>query len=403
MMGPILALLITLGDPPPQAPQTVRLDFPENVELKLVVDYVATTLGLNVLYEDELLANKRVALRAAGPIARDALLGMLRTVLRSRGLALVAAEQPGWVKIVPAERLSIEAGSPQRELPGADADEADVITYVLPVTHDDVTRTQTAITPYLSKPGGSVLVATEARLLVITDYTRNVRRIAEVAALLDVASAAVVVETIPVRNQEPAELAALVTRLLTERERIESPTAAVPLPGTRASFTLQPEPLAGGLVAIGSPNRVSQARELVARFDVTVARTSEVYQPKSIAANRLRLLVEQLIGGCKLVTDEASNTVVITATSDQHAAVQRLLARFDMAPRDAATPLRFYKLLNRRADDVFATLGALLGGEGVATVSQRQSTENGFGGNGSLLPIPGPNRPPPGPEVEDRS
>lgn len=334
----------------------VRLDFPETVELRVVVDYVSATLNLNVVY-DEAALNKRVCLRVAAPVPRESLLGLLRTVLRSRGLALVPAEQPGWWKIVPAEKLLTEAGPLRTNLPER-VEDGEVVTYVLPVQHGNLERISTAIASYLSKPGGTVLTVPEGRLLVISDYARNVRRAVEIAQLLDVVAPATVIETIPVHYQDPAELAAMVSRLITEQVRLKSPTAE------QAPVSLQADALLGGIVAIGLPEQLEKARQLIRRFDVEVPRRTELYQPRYIAATRLRTLVEQMLPatGRRMTVDEAGNTLVVTAREAVHERIGELLARFDTAPPESATPLRFYKLLNRRADDVFATLGALLVG-----------------------------------------
>lgn len=340
----------------PALTDTVRLDFPETVELKLVVDYVSATLGLNVIYDENLL-NKRVSLRVAEPVPKDALLGILKTILRTRGLALVRAEQAGWLKVIPAERLLSEAGPLQRRLPPATAsDEADILTFVLSVRYGDVARINTAITPYLSKPGGSTLVVPESNLLLVTDYARNVQRIIEIAELLDVQPQTMVVETIPVRHQDPAELIATVGLVLNEQARLQAGGTV------QTTASLQVDPLSGGIIAIGLPGQIERARELVRRFDVGQKSTTELYQPRYIAVARLRSLIEQMLNAArlKLVADDTSNTLVVTGSSANHKRVRALIERFDLVPSAQTSPMRFYKLMNRRADDVFATLGGLL-------------------------------------------
>jgi type II secretory pathway component GspD/PulD (secretin) len=104
--GIALALVAIFGTLRASA-DDVRLDLGDTVELKVVVNSVAAKLGLNLIYDDALL-NKKVSLRLAAPVAKDQLLDLLRMVLRSRGLALISAEQPGWLKIVSADQLASE-------------------------------------------------------------------------------------------------------------------------------------------------------------------------------------------------------------------------------------------------------------------------------------------------------
>ncbi len=366
-----LAVILAQAVPPPEM---VRLDFPESVELQVLVEYVAASLDLNLIYDAGLL-KKKVSLRAAQPIPKSSLLSLLRTVLRSRGLALLDAEQPGWLKIVAAERLAAEAGGLQHALP-ADAGAGDVITYVLPVQHAELQRISTALTPYLSRPGVSLLPIPESRLLLIVDYAGNLRRMTQIAALLDVQSITPVIETIAVRHQDPAELATMVTRLMAEQSGARGAKTAA------GTVSLQPDPISGGLIAVGVPQQVRAARALIERFDVRIERRTELYQPRYTTAARLKTLIEQLLPGAarRMAVDEAGNTLIVTAGDTQQQRIAELLQRFDSAPPASARPLRFYKLFNRRADDVFATLGALLGGQMAApadTNDNRQARQPG--------------------------
>lgn len=382
-MALLLAILTALQAAPVQ--EAVRLDLPETVELKVLIDYVATALKLNVVY-DEAEVNKKVSLRIADPIPKEKLLDLLRTVLRGRGLALVEAEQSGWLKVVAAEKLPIEAGPPQSQLDDA-AGDAEVLTLALSVAHVELERVKAAVAPYLSKPGGTLVTVPESRLLLVTDYARNVRRVVELAKLLDVPSAGVMIETIALQHGNADEVGALVERLVFEQ------SGAPPLPTGRVSgaLRLQPDPIGDGLIATGSSEQIASARRLIERFDVPVQRSTELYQPKFVKTSRLRTLSEPLLGpGPKFVVDDASNTLIVTARAEEHRRLRELLQRLDNAPETTATPLRFYKLLNRRAEDVFATLAGVLGGGagapgGTTPTASQPSARRDIGGASSPL------------------
>ena len=338
-----------------EADEDVVLDFPESVELHVVVDYVAATLGFNITYDANQL-REPVALRVAQPVPKAELLSLLRSLLRTRALALVPATQHGWYRVVSVERLAAEPRDIHAELPPSDGDPGEVITYGLTIEHADIQRIEAAIKPYLSKAKANTLVVDERRLLVITDFADNVRRAAELARLMDNAPAATVIEMISVHHQDPAELATRVTGLLAELHGTQA------FARDEAAISLRPDPTTGELLALGTPTLIAQARELVERFDVPSRRQTEVYQPRYVSADRMRALIEALVrvGGSQMAVEPTTNTLVVTALADQHRQIRELVARYDTTPPDAATPLRFYKLLNRRADDVFATLAALL-------------------------------------------
>ncbi len=389
-MALLMAWLLSSAAAQATGEEMVRLDLPETVEVKVLVDYVSSALGLNVI-ADETLLGKRVALRVNAAVPKSSLLSLLRSVLRGRGLALLPSDQPGWFKIVPAEQLPAEAGAPRRDLADL-ADDSSVVTYVLPVRHADLQRMSAGLTPYLSKPGGTLTAVSEGSLLLVTDYVRNLARVVEVAKLLDVAPAGPRVESIPVRHQSPAALATLVLGVMSEM------TEPVTKLAGRAPLGLQPDPIGGGLLAVGMPDQIERARALVERFDVPSDRYTELYQPRFITASRVSGLIDQMLpgSGAQLTPDDSSNTLFVTASLETQARISKLLARFDSAPPQSATPLRFYKLMNRRADDVFATLGGLLGGQATtapANQTPKLETEVGLRRNRPPLAPPGAGQP----------
>lgn len=414
VVGLLIALLLSLG---PAQDDRVRLDFPEGVELKVLIDYVATTLHLNVVYEDEALQGRKVTLRVGEAVPKTELLALLQTILRGRGLALIPSEPTGWYRVLASDKIASEGGSLLHDLPPG-TDESDIVTLVLPVHGADLQRLQTAIQPLLTKPGATIFAAPESRALIITDFARNVRRCVEIAALLDVEAAGSRIESIPVKYQEPAELGELISRLLASQDQLGS---GMPVATSRpADLRLQPDPIERGLIAIGSPDLIARARVLIGQYDRPVERKTEVYSPRFITATRLAKLADTVIGtsGVRIAPDDTSNTLTVAAGPEIHQRLRELIERFDRAPSTDNTPMRFYKLLNRRAVDAFATLGGLLGGSesrtsgvstapkantptsrpalagresGYANLAQPAATEGSAPGSGGVLSIQGEN------------
>ena len=335
--------------------ETVRLDLAEPIELKVLVDYVATSTGQNILY-DETVLKKKVNIRAPTPLTRSALTGLLKGILRANGLALVPAEQAGWQKVVSVERLSAEAGALRREMPGPES-AAEPVAFLLELQHVDPTKVSTALTPYLTKPGGVLMTLPENRAVVIIDYGQNVQRLVELGRLMDQPSPAPSLLSIRVLHQDTAELIAKIEHLLNLN------TGGKGASTTLSGPTLSVEPGTGNLLVMGTPDQIGRIQAMVPQLDVPVNRRTEVYRPRFLAVARLRGLLEQVLPAesIRIIQDDISNTVIISAAADQHARIAELVRQFDAAPPDSSAPMRFYKLMERRADDVFVTLAALLG------------------------------------------
>ena len=104
--------------PGAEAEERVKLTLPPNVEVRLLVDFVAERLGLNVLYGDE-VSRARVTLRTPEAVPVSSLRGVLDAALQINGLALVEADPAGWLRVVPMQGLAgvseLAAGAPGDE------------------------------------------------------------------------------------------------------------------------------------------------------------------------------------------------------------------------------------------------------------------------------------------------
>jgi hypothetical protein len=85
----------------------VKLNFPDQMELTLLVDYVSQRLGVKILY-DEQVGGKRLTIKAPTEIPAESLLTVLESALKIKGLALVDADVPGWKQIVPIRDLALK-------------------------------------------------------------------------------------------------------------------------------------------------------------------------------------------------------------------------------------------------------------------------------------------------------
>ena len=58
----------------------IQLNFPETMEVKLLIDYVARRLGMNLVYDDAAV-RKKVSILAPAKVPKDSLPGLLQSVL----------------------------------------------------------------------------------------------------------------------------------------------------------------------------------------------------------------------------------------------------------------------------------------------------------------------------------
>jgi general secretion pathway protein D len=82
----------------------VALNFPSEVEVRGLVDYVSQRLGVKILYDDQ-IANKKISIKGPGEVPASSLLQLLESALKMKGMALEDADVPGWKRIVASTKL----------------------------------------------------------------------------------------------------------------------------------------------------------------------------------------------------------------------------------------------------------------------------------------------------------
>jgi general secretion pathway protein D len=164
------------------AEANVKLTFPDQMDLNLLIDYVSQRLGIKILY-DEQVANKQITIKAPGEIPAASLLNVLESALKIKGLALVDGDVPGWKQIVAVKDLSQIAQPNTEALGGVENSEAVTQAFTLKFVTPE--KLATIVKPFLTEPGANTITIPEQNLLIITDYAGNLKRIARLVETID--------------------------------------------------------------------------------------------------------------------------------------------------------------------------------------------------------------------------
>lgn len=370
----------------PRGEAGIVLTFPENTPLKTLVVYVGERLGLNILYDESQL-NQRVTLHTPAAVPESALLDLLDSVLRSKGLALEATSVPGMKRIVTAQELVSTAPMALGEGRGRSG----AVTRVFRIEHVPAERVAPVIMPLLSKPGGQATALAEERLLIVTDFAGNVRRLGELIEAVDRPKAEAVVRSVPVRYGEAQSLVNLIVPTLRSAEMV-SGKAQQQTPSLFATA----DPRTNTLILAGADERVEEALELIRQLDTPESMERRVYQPTVLSADRLDALIKQTLGPVvtkrdyRGAVDTQNDLLVVTAPGEVHDQIGMLLVAMEEAlPEIDLNPVRFYRLKNTIASTVLTTIRSLEGSEGFSSVMVEQAQTTEAGGPETLIPIYG--------------
>ncbi len=370
--------------------ETVQLNFPNEIDIKTLVDYVSERLKISVFY-DEKIEQQRITVRAPEPIPVSSLLGILQSTLRMKGFALVEADTPGWYRVVQVTRLTDVA---RLGLEGVEHG-AIPVTETFQLKHTEVATMDQIIQQFLTQPGANSIPVPEGNLLIVTDYAGNLARIGQLIRTLDQPEAKLLTDFYEVKHISAEAITQTITPILAARA-----------PAGGAGVQLLPDPRTNQITLVGIEPEVARAMELLERFDIPLGLTTFVYQFGNVAAERVDTLFQELIDPIERETvyqstvDADANLLIVRTKPELHERLNQLRQQIDAAPEQARSPVRFLKLKNANVDDVLQTLRAIgdlgagpagvpLEGEGAAA-APFQSPQSGGSQflNPSSAPLP---------------
>lgn len=360
---------------------TVVIDFPDQVELRVLIDYVGKTLGLRFIYGEE-LTNQKVELRPTPiELPRAHLLSLLASLLRVRELAMVE-ESPGFYRIVRADRTTrtVPTLLPADSRPRPDS--VRLVTQVLTVASGDVKTIAQHLASFMSFAKGGLVAVPERGLIIVTEYESRIALLRELVAVLAVGAATIETQTIPVRGLEPKMLAGQVTAILTESHRLRKTPGSPP--------SVRGDILPGRIVVIGSDHQIEEATALIAALSPeAVDLSTRAFAPKHLGLDRARSLITHVVLApgsdltppAAIYEDKKSGRLFVTAETATLDAVAALLQREDRPVPKTRRPLRTYRPRHRRAGELLGTLAQLLGdGTELITTTPTQADTSGSDG-----------------------
>jgi general secretion pathway protein D len=369
---------------PTTQPAMVELIFPENMELKALVDYVGKRLGVNFIY-DEQVGGRRVTIKAPEKVPAGSLMTLLETVLRMKGLAM-QPESGGMIRIELAKQLTaISVGPKTIPDPSSESRPTMAVTRVFELKYVTPQRADEVIKPFLTGASATTTALAEHNLLIVTDYAGNMKRLEGLVELVDRPKRDAQVRFVTIKHFDAAAMVQKVTQVLAGKAKARGGAAAA-----ATGATLVADDRMNQVAVVGSAEEVKEAAELITSLDVPLGLETKTYTFAVASCEQVDRLVRELIGELtakrlyKSATDREANLLIATTTPDIHEQIESLRKGMDKPVAESQSPIRFYKLENAKAADVVATLQRIDGDAGM-----RDASVDGVTG-GAKTPVPAP-------------
>lgn len=400
----------------PNADEVVKLDLPGQLDLIQLLDLVGEYLQLDYLYDPEKLKGQVVTLKLHGKLqgqvrVRDLYL-LLESVLKFKGFAMTCHEG-NLVTIVPAADV-LKANPDLLDHQGGTLEAGDlVVTDIFDLRYISVSAASNllqsmqlslAVTPIEGSPA-----------LIVTCYAHQLERIEQLLRLVDRPGAPREFRFRVLRYTMAEALVrkiqSLVPKLgsvsltvgtvsVTSTPRVGGPAAPVikpPAPGSSPASSddgvyLDADERTNRLLMIGSREQLAVVDKLVDALDVAQQdlRVLKIYDVQHVEAQEVKKKLQELeiigetthgratlVGAAGKITGgegaeaavaerpvvvvlEATNSLVINATEEQHARVEAMMTYLDAATRTEAIPYEIYSLENQSPENVAQVLEKII-------------------------------------------
>jgi general secretion pathway protein D len=325
------------------AQENVRLNF-VNADLDAVVRAIGHYTGRTFVVDPRVKGTLNLV--SEKPLSRSRALAALTAALRLQGYAIV--EVGGISRVVPEADAKFQGGSVDTSKVPRSVRGDQVITQVFRLRYESAANVLPVIRP-LVPPNNPVIAYAGSNALVVTDYADNLRRIEKIINAIDVEKAAET-QVISLKHAIATDMAALVVRLNEQQGRGGQP------PDPNERVTVVADPVTNSLIVRSkSAGQIRMVRSLVESLDKAGQAGAGIYVVplKNAAAGALAEVLSKIRidtrdrgsaaqagqagpagtatdAGVTIVADEASNSLVISASESVYRKLRGVIDRLDV-------------------------------------------------------------------------
>lgn len=402
----IVLLIIAAGITPTRAiaaPNTgnsqdrfVTIDF-NNVDINVFIKFISELTGKNFIVDQRVRGN--VTIISPTKISVAEAYKVFESVLEVHGFSTVEAGKV--TKILPSPeartsdiptRTSTKPVTPQDQL----------VTQLIPLTYADAGEVKRLFTPMVSKT--SLIVAYDpTNTLIVTDVLSNIQRLIKILKEIDVTGVGRGISVIPLQHADSTKMVETLTALFQTRGAPKQRAST-----TRDDTKFVADERTNTLIVLASEVEMARVRQLIDFLDRETPRGKEkirVYYLEYADAEEIAKVLQNLpskegtsvkekaaagaagapllSGKVNITADKATNSLVITASSDDYTVVEEVIKKLDI-PRPMVYIEAVIMEVNTRSD---FSLGTEWTAAGDTTISGKEAAVGGgFLAPGSAIP-----------------
>jgi general secretion pathway protein D len=321
----------------------VTIDF-NNVDINVFIKFISELTGKNFIVDQRVRGN--VTIISPTKISVAEAYKVFESVLEVNGFSTVQAGKA--TKILPSPeartsdiptRTSTKPVTPQDQL----------VTQLIPLTYANADEIKRLFTPMVSKT--SLIVAyAPTNTLIVTDVLSNIQRLIKILKEIDVADVGRQISVIPLQHADSTKMVETLTALFQTRGATKQRAAA-----SRDDTKFVADERTNTVIVLASEVEMARVRQLIDFIDRETPRGKEkirVYYLEYANAEDIAKVLQDLpskestsvkekaaagaagapllSGKVNITADKATNSLVITASSDDYTVVEEVIKRLDI-------------------------------------------------------------------------
>ena len=312
-------------------------------DLNTVLDSYARLVNRTILRPSS-LSSPPIVLKTQSPLTKREAKQALDAILNMNGIAMIYVGEK-FVKAIPTAQANSEGGkfntNSAEELP----EMGQYVTHVMQLTYLKPSEVVLSLQPFAKMPN-SILAIDSSGILVLRDYTENVKRMLEMIAKVDVAVPAdIISEVIPIKYALAVDIASALNSVGgTTAGTVGGGAGGSPGRAPGSTLGTRPTTSAGGTGFGGTQAGVS-------RYGGTAGAVPGMSAPGlnpggaagagSTFGDRINAIIRrassgggagdiQILGQTKIIADERTNSLLVFATRQDMDMIKSIVAKLDV-------------------------------------------------------------------------
>lgn len=330
------------------------------VELSRLVDITAQLNQVEIEYGSSTLDRKSITLRLTHDLSPQELWELCLISLHKEDLTIIRRNgERGLYSVVPIQTAASDA-LPQQELestglmPGYQS----VIVPLGNIRPDDLVKQVQAMLTTGNKLKIEVVEGTQS--VIVRGTVDRLRIVLGLVHQIDTAKSPPEMRVVELRNRAAVEVIADVNSIISALDKQG---------GRKMSSSLVASPGGDSVRVFGPAHELDRIEALIRDADQRAAIETRVFDTKGYPLDSVAQFLDSMArdttsrgsgDSWKIIQDSFTNTIIITATQTELAAVEEALARLGEMPADAQRMISMIEVHNREASKLRETVAQLL-------------------------------------------